>query len=250
MDWYFVVKTINGHRYRYRQKTWREGKRVRTRSEYIGPAGNTSQPRDLSGAVTLTLPFPDPSRTRAREFDPAVTERSLHALIDNDASHEKWEHAWSATRRGKNLVQQDPRIKQLLAVLDVKVTDETRGAFYSPLHDVVNIPPAKCFKDKVDQTATQAYHVVLFHELVHWTLAAGRTGRGHTDYAKEELVAELGAIMLMNHFELEIGNIGRHAKYFQIWLSRTDDESEALRHAKKEAERAVQFVLKHGTIDE
>lgn len=36
MDWYVVVKTINGQRYRYRQKTWREGKRVRTRSEYLG----------------------------------------------------------------------------------------------------------------------------------------------------------------------------------------------------------------------
>ncbi len=37
MEWYVVVKTINGKRYRYRQKTWREGKRVRTRSEYLGP---------------------------------------------------------------------------------------------------------------------------------------------------------------------------------------------------------------------
>jgi hypothetical protein len=37
MEWYIVVKTINGKRYRYRQKTWREGKRVRTRSEYLGP---------------------------------------------------------------------------------------------------------------------------------------------------------------------------------------------------------------------
>jgi hypothetical protein len=36
MEWYIVIKTINGIPYRYRQKTWREGKRVRTRSEYIG----------------------------------------------------------------------------------------------------------------------------------------------------------------------------------------------------------------------
>lgn len=35
MQWYTVIKTINGRRYRYRQKTWREGGRVRTRSEYI-----------------------------------------------------------------------------------------------------------------------------------------------------------------------------------------------------------------------
>jgi hypothetical protein len=40
MDWYIVIKTIKGRRYRYRQKTWREGRHVRTRSEYLGPAGD------------------------------------------------------------------------------------------------------------------------------------------------------------------------------------------------------------------
>src|SRR4051794_23926781 len=38
MDWYRVVKTIKGHRYIYEQRTWREGKHVRTESRYIGPA--------------------------------------------------------------------------------------------------------------------------------------------------------------------------------------------------------------------
>ncbi len=37
MDWYLVIKTIKGHRYRYRQRTWRHGTRVRTRSEYLCP---------------------------------------------------------------------------------------------------------------------------------------------------------------------------------------------------------------------
>jgi hypothetical protein len=37
MDWYIVIKTINGHRYRYRQKTRREGNPVRTESEYVCP---------------------------------------------------------------------------------------------------------------------------------------------------------------------------------------------------------------------
>ena len=37
MDWYIVVKTINGRRYLYRQKTWRVDGHVKTRSEYVGP---------------------------------------------------------------------------------------------------------------------------------------------------------------------------------------------------------------------
>ncbi len=37
MDWYIVIKSINGRRYRYRQKTRRDGKHVRTKSEYVCP---------------------------------------------------------------------------------------------------------------------------------------------------------------------------------------------------------------------
>ena len=38
MEWYRVVKTINGRRYIYEQKTYRQGKQVRTLNRYIGPA--------------------------------------------------------------------------------------------------------------------------------------------------------------------------------------------------------------------
>src|SRR5215218_5729822 len=44
MGWYRVVKTIKGHRYVYEQRTWREGKRVRTESRYIGPADGQGMP--------------------------------------------------------------------------------------------------------------------------------------------------------------------------------------------------------------
>ena len=48
MGWYRVVKTIKGHRYLYEQRTWREGKHVRTESRYIGPA------EAIDGGVTTT----------------------------------------------------------------------------------------------------------------------------------------------------------------------------------------------------
>jgi len=41
MDWYVVVKIINGHRYRYRQKTWRAGKQIRCASHYLGRCNTT-----------------------------------------------------------------------------------------------------------------------------------------------------------------------------------------------------------------
>ncbi len=53
-DWYFVVKTIKGRRYRYRQRTWREGDRVRTQSQYLGPVdGGGSRQLGTDEAVRL-----------------------------------------------------------------------------------------------------------------------------------------------------------------------------------------------------
>ena len=34
---YLVIKTINGHQYRYRQTSYRVGKKVRTKCVYLGP---------------------------------------------------------------------------------------------------------------------------------------------------------------------------------------------------------------------
>lgn len=245
MDWYVVVKTINGHRYRYRQKTWREGNRVRTRSEYIGPA-DAAEPAHRNPKGTAS------TRSLPRQIGSRVKE-SLQALMGRRSAD--WDHAWNANRRGLSLVKKDRRIEKTLRSLNVQWTHSTRGAFYSPNDDVVNIPPARCFVDKERQSATQAYYMVTFHELVHWTLHASRLDRhiGIFDddgYAKEELVAELGAATLMRHFGLELGDTRRHAKYFQIWLGRTGDRERALIHAKKEAARAVRYILTHGNINQ
>jgi hypothetical protein len=44
---YTVIKTIKGRRYVYEQRTWREGKRVRTESRYLGPADGGRRPKGL-----------------------------------------------------------------------------------------------------------------------------------------------------------------------------------------------------------
>jgi hypothetical protein len=40
---YTVIKTIRGRRYRYLQRSWREGKRVRTKSTLLGRADGTER---------------------------------------------------------------------------------------------------------------------------------------------------------------------------------------------------------------
>jgi hypothetical protein len=48
---YRIVKTVGGHRYIYEQRTWREGKRVRTESRYIGPADGAPKRRRLGQKI-------------------------------------------------------------------------------------------------------------------------------------------------------------------------------------------------------
>ena len=59
MGWYRVVKTIKGHRYIYEQRTWREGKRVRTESRYVGTAVNTTLPGSLTPSAIAEEAFAD-----------------------------------------------------------------------------------------------------------------------------------------------------------------------------------------------
>jgi hypothetical protein len=42
MDWYRVTKTIHGRKYLYWQKTYRQGRCVKTLNKYIGPAGGAA----------------------------------------------------------------------------------------------------------------------------------------------------------------------------------------------------------------
>ena len=137
----------------------------------------------------------------------------------------------------------------MISNLDVVVTGFEGGASYSPFDDTVNVPPRRSFESMGGQSATQAYYVVLFHEMIHWTGGKTRLKRKNFgDYAEEELVAELGAVTLMRHFGHELGNVARHAKYLQAWLTRTRHPKASLKRAKAEAEAGVRYILEHGII--
>jgi antirestriction protein ArdC len=249
MDWYIVIKTIKSRRYYYRQKTWRENGRVRTLSQYIGPVDG------VAPAMTPSPAEPDvPVSTQtlsAPKFDQAHFDKAFQLVMGEQSKD--WEHHWTAGRRGKSLVSKVKRIEATLAALGISWTHDTSGAYFRPTTGEVNIPPNRCFVDKNGQTATQAYYVVVFHEVVHWTKThlsrpAGSSMFDRMEYAREELVAELGAVALMQHFGLELGAPARHAKYFQVWLSRAGDDKAALVHAKKHAAGAVRYILEHGKM--
>jgi len=117
VGWYIVIKTIKGHRYRYRQRTWREGGRVRTESIYLGPAdgGRSVNPASgagakvASGASTASIRPPSVSGTAAR-----VPEEAIHQLTPFTAhlkgkDRREYERERERQRREDERIQYGPR---------------------------------------------------------------------------------------------------------------------------------------------
>jgi antirestriction protein ArdC len=113
-------------------------------------------------------------------------------------------------------------------------------ACFIPSADIIKMPHMADF-----QTVSH-YYATAFHELVHWSGHQHRLDRnlkgrfGNSDYAFEELVAEIGAAMLCSDHQIE-GDL-RHAGYIKSWLKCLKDDSKAIFKAAALAEKAAQFV--------
>jgi antirestriction protein ArdC len=92
-------------------------------------------------------------------------------------------------------------------------------AAYVPSDDKIVIPGIKHFRD------AENYHASLFHELTHWTGAPHRLNRpiihftaDRKAYAREELVAEMGAAFLCAKCQIDTATVENQAAYIDSWL--------------------------------
>ena len=100
-------------------------------------------------------------------------------------------------------------------------------------------------------TRIAEYYSTAFHESVHSTGHEKRLNRlsknahfGNTDYSKEELVAEVGAAILMNEMGLETASSFRNsAGYVQNWLTALRNDSKMIVSAAGKAEKAVRLIM-------
>lgn len=114
-------------------------------------------------------------------------------------------------------------------------------AFYSPGHDFVQVPPLPAFPCPLDYYRTAA------HELTHWTGHSSRLGRnilnefGTKDYAREELVAEMGAAFTLASLGIEPAL--NHASYLASWIKVLREDNRAIFKAASLATKAADFLL-------
>jgi antirestriction protein ArdC len=118
-------------------------------------------------------------------------------------------------------------------------------ACYAPGPDLIQLPSPEAFRDAESYAATKA------HELTHWTSHPQRLARdfgakrfGDTGYAREELVAEIGAAFLCAQLHITVEPREDHAAYIAHWLKLLREDNRAIFSAAAYAQRAVDFL--HG----
>ena len=120
-------------------------------------------------------------------------------------------------------------------------------AYYQTSTDSVKMPEASNFHTAED------FYSTLFHELTHSTGHSKRLDRatltekasfGSESYAKEELVAELGASFLSNAAGLDLTRTEQSsAAYLENWLKALRNDKRLIISAASQAQKAANHIL-------
>ncbi len=152
----------------------------------------------------------------------------------------------------------DERLPQLASAMGVEVGYAGTRAFYRPSTDSVNLPPLELFKSGQD------HDTVFLHELSHSTGHASRLNRdlsggfGSSNYAKEELRAELSAAMTAMSLGLgfspeaqnqeegrTVSGVENTAAYLNSWLRGLpeNDRKKELMKAISDAQKISDYLM-------
>lgn len=136
------------------------------------------------------------------------------------------------------------RLEAAEAVLEAWPVPTSWGgarACYSPAADRIAMPAPEAFETREAMAATWA------HEQVHSTGHSTRLDRGmggtfgSKAYAREELVAELGAVLVCHR--LQIGsNFENHAAYLAGWVELLKEQPRALFQVLSDARKAADLI--------
>ena len=129
-----------------------------------------------------------------------------------------------------------------------KIINGNGRAYFSPSDDVIGMPSRETFTGTKTSTSTEAYYSTLAHELVHWTGHTTRLdrlktgGKRSTEYAFEELVAELGAVFLNVSYGIKTQPTADNAQYLNGWISKLQNDHKYITTAMTQASKAIDHL--------
>lgn len=113
------------------------------------------------------------------------------------------------------------------------------SAFFNPTSNIINMPPKNHFITEED------YYHTFFHEMVHSTKKAVNrpTSANRSEYAYEELVAEIGADFLAASIGIIDKVQAMSVEYLGSWLKVLKNDSSCIIRASQLAQKASEYVL-------
>jgi len=119
------------------------------------------------------------------------------------------------------------------------------AAFYNPVTDSITLPPLDAFDD------AESHAYTLCHEMIHSTGHQSRLDRfkeddkparfGDANYAREELVADIGAQILLSSNGINY-NMENSASYLAGWLKALKNDPSLIISASGKAQRAADYI--------
>lgn len=141
-----------------------------------------------------------------------------------------------------NEEKRNEEIESFFAETKAEIFMGNKAAYYIGT-DKIEMPPFECFEK------ASGYYATLAHEMTHWTRHSSRLNRdfnrkrwGDEGYAKEELVAELGACFLSADLGIPPITKEQHSAYIQSWLSVLKNDKKFIFQAASHAQKAVEYI--------
>ena len=137
----------------------------------------------------------------------------------------------------------------LLSACEAKLVTHGTQPFYSPVDDVIVMPGLAFYAMRRTLLGATRYAADVLHEAIHWTGHNSRLSRPrHVEqfdatYAREELIAEIGAALLMADLRMSKRPILPHAKYLSGYLGTLANPGLELDIALARANQAAGFLV-------
>ena len=153
------------------------------------------------------------------------------------------DHYYALSDEAPNPDERIESADQFFTATGADIRNGGNSAFYTPSQDFIQMPEFEAFK------SAEGYYATLAHECTHWTRHKSRLDRdfgrerfGDEGYAREELVAELGAAYLCADLGLKLEDREDHAAYIGSWLKVLKNDKRAIFSAAAYAQKAADYL--------
>lgn len=140
-------------------------------------------------------------------------------------------------------------ITNVIKNLGVKYEEFGNQAYYDVLKDKIVLPPSEKFLDKYSYYATQ------LHELCHSTGSKDRLNRNFDnnskeEYAREELVAEIGSSFIMQKLNIPTSteHYDNHKSYIKSWIKILENNPQELFSAVAKANKVCDYIEQNSKV--